>query len=56
MNNETLQRVNAQLLAALIDLVQQVESGFFDHIAADHPDSAVIAAKAIINKATGETQ
>ena len=54
MTQQQLESLNAQLLAALIDLVQQVESGFFDHISTEHPASAVIAAKAIINKATGE--
>jgi hypothetical protein len=41
------------LLAALEKLVQQVESGYFDHVATDHPNSAVIAARAAIAKATG---
>ena len=39
------------LLAALKSLVQQVERGDFDHIGADHPDSAVHAARAAIAKA-----
>jgi hypothetical protein len=39
------------LLAALKALVQQVERGDFDHIGADHPDSAVGAARAAIAKA-----
>jgi hypothetical protein len=41
------------MLAALEKLVQQVESGYFDHVATDHPNSAVIAARAAIAKATG---
>ena len=41
---------NAGLLAALKALVQQVERGDFDHIGADHPDSAIHAARAAINK------
>ena len=40
----------AGLLAALKALVQQVERGDFDHIGADHPDSAVHAAREAINK------
>jgi hypothetical protein len=48
MHNE-----RAELLAALQKLVQQVESGYFDHIATNHPNSAVIAARAAITKATG---
>jgi hypothetical protein len=42
-----------ELLSALQTLVQQVESGYFDYIATDHPDSAVITARAAIAKATG---
>ena len=42
-----------ELLNALQRLVQQVETGFFDHIAADHPDSAIHAARAAIAKANG---
>ena len=45
--------IRAELLAALTALVTQVESGFFDHIAADHPDSAIHAARAAIAKANG---
>ena len=41
---------NAGLLAALKALVQQVERGDFEHIGADHPDSAIHAARAAINK------
>ena len=41
------------LLGALMSLVEQVERGDFDHIGADHPDSAVIAAREAIAKATG---
>ena len=48
MHNE-----RAELLAALQTLVQQVESGYFDHVATDHLNSAVIAARAAIAKATG---
>ena len=40
-----------ELLAALQALVAQVERGDFDHIGADHPDSAVGAARAAIAKA-----
>jgi hypothetical protein len=43
--------VRSDLLAALKALVQQVEHGDFDHIGADHPDSAVGAARAAIEKA-----
>jgi hypothetical protein len=42
-----------ELLAALQALVAQVERGDFDHIGADHPDSAVGAARAAIEKAEG---
>ena len=45
--------VRSDLLAALKALVQQVEHGDFDHIGADHPDSAVGAARAAIEKAEG---
>jgi|GEM_PF-3627273 len=50
---ERTRRAGPELLAALEKLVQQVESGYFDHIATDHPNSAVITARAAIAKATG---
>ena len=40
-----------ELLAALTALVQQVETGFFDGVSADHPNSAVHTARALIAKA-----
>lgn len=42
------------LLAALKALTAQVESGAFDNIGPDHPDSAVLIARAAIAKATGQ--
>ena len=50
---ERTRRAGPELLSALQTLVQQVESGYFDYIATDHPDSAVITARAAIAKATG---
>jgi hypothetical protein len=49
--NAHLIAASPDLLAALKALVQQVERGDFDHIGADHPDSAVGAARAAIEKA-----
>jgi hypothetical protein len=49
--NAHLIAASPDLLAALKALVQQVERGDFDHIGADHPDSAVGAARAAIAKA-----
>ena len=40
-----------ELLAALTALVQQVEERFFDDVSADHPNSAVHTARALIAKA-----
>ena len=48
-----LMKAAPDLLAALEKLGRQVESGYFDHVATDHPNSAVITARAAIAKATG---
>ena len=41
----------ADLLAALTALVTQVEERFFDDVSADHPNSAIHTARALISKA-----
>lgn len=45
--------MRAGLLSALKALVDQVERGDFDHIGADHPSSAVHAARVAIANAEG---
>lgn len=51
MNTNLTEGANAGLLAALKALVEQVERGEFDHIGADHPSSAVHAARVAIANA-----
>lgn len=41
----------AELLAALQKLADQVEIGYFDHVATDYPNSALLVARAAIAKA-----
>jgi hypothetical protein len=48
---EQLRAQRDQLLGALQRLVWQVETGFFDHVSAEHQDSSMHAARAAI-KAT----
>ena len=50
-NEKAALGANADLLAALKALVEQVERGEFDHIGADHPSSAVHAARVAIANA-----
>jgi hypothetical protein len=40
-----------EVVLALRELVAQVESGAFDHIAADHPDSKVFPARVMLARA-----